>query len=450
MIKKKILLGLMGLALITSAMAQSAETSQPMRLSLSDAQQYALEHNYTLQNASLDVKKADAARWKNISTMLPQVSAKADYQSMCGYEMDLGEMGKMPLNPTGTVSISAGMSISAQQIMGSFLSTLAKDMSNITRRQTIQTTYSNVKNVYVSILVMEDIVDLLDSSLADMEELERATIASVQAGAAEQVDADKLSVQVASMRNTINANRRSLSLLYNSMILQLGADVNTKIELTTTLDEILNIDHIAQLTMHGFNIENNFDYQKLIKGTQISKNQLNMAWLGFLPSLTGFYQYSAKKYFGEAFMNMTPPNMVGVSVTLPILQSGTRAANVKEAKLSYMETLNSQRQAEDGLQVQYNQLCYDLVSAIESYQIQKKNLEVTQRVFDNVTEKYKYARASNLEVTNASIDIITAQSNYVQAVMTVLNAQISLENLLGENQYNDVVLPSEEKKSSKE
>ena len=52
-------------------------------------------------------------------------------------------------------------------------------------------------------------------------------------------------------------------------------------------------------------------------------------------------------------------------------------------------------------------------------------------VFDNITEKYTYGHASNLEVTNASSDIITAQSNYVQAVMNVLSAQVALENLMG-------------------
>ena len=71
------------------------------------------------------------------------------------------------------------------------------------------------------------------------------------------------------------------------------------------------------------------------------------------------------------------------------------------------------------------------MSAIENYQIQRENLDVTRRVFKNVSEKYTYGHASNLEVTNASTDIITAQSNYIQAVMSVVQAQVALENLLG-------------------
>ena len=41
--------------------------------------------------------------------------------------------------------------------------------------------------------------------------------------------------------------------------------------------------------------------------------------------------------------------------------------------------------------------------------------------------------SSSLDVTNASNNLITAQSNYVQSVMTLLNAQIELETLMNNN-----------------
>ena len=128
--------------------------------------------------------------------------------------------------------------------------------------------------------------------------------------------------------------------------------------------------------------------------------------------------------------------MIGASISLPLLTTGTRYASIKSAKIAQQETANSRRQAEDGLRVQYNQLRYDLASALETYDIQRRNLDVTQRVFANVTEKYNYGRASSLEVTTASTDIISAQSNYIQAVMSVISAQVALEDLLNANSQN--------------
>lgn len=450
-----------GLSSVT-ALAQSGET---LRLSLAEAQQYAVEHNYALQNASLDVQKAEASRWQTISSMLPQVKAGFDYQNMCGYEMNFGSRGGgmssmipdsiqigtmwfpitlpstgdddatastgIPMNPSGNFSITASIALTGAQIVGVGLSNIALEMSNISHKQTVMTTKANVKNVYTSILVMEQTVDLLNNSLKNMQQLYQTTLASVQAGAAEQISADKFAVQVASLRNSINSTQRTLKMLYNSLLLQLGAKVDTKLELTTQIDQVLDVDYASKLTMGGFNMEDNYNYQLLNQSKRLAEKQVTMAWMDFVPVLSAYYQYSAKTYFGkdEGF-NMTPPNMIGASVSLPLFQSGARMAKVKSAKIDLLETANSQQQAEDGLQVQYNQLCYDLVSSLESFQIQKDNLEVTQRVLDNTSEKYKYGHASNLEVTTANTDLITAQSNYIQAVMNVINAQVALENLL--------------------
>ena len=430
MILKRVIVALVVTAGISYASAQEGST---MRLSLEEAQRYAVEHNAAMQNATLDVKKAEADRWKTLSSMLPSVKAGFDYQNMLGYEMKMGSglmSIKIPMDPNGNFSVTASMALNGAMVVGTMMQDIAVEMSDITRSQTEQTTRANVKNVYVSILVMQQTVGLLDSSLANLERLAATSQSAVDVGAAEQVDADKLQVQVASLRSSINSTRRSLAALRNTMLLQLGADVNADVQLTTPLDEILDIDEAARLLGQNFDITRNYNYQLLEQSEKLAKKQVTMAWMDFSPTLSAYYQYSKKVYFGEEGMNMTPPNMVGASVSIPLLTSGTRIAGIKSAKIAYEESVNSRRQAEDGLRVQYNQLSYDLASALETYDIQSRNLEVTQRVFANVTEKYRYGRASSLEVTTASTDIITAQSNYIQAVMNVVSAQIALENLL--------------------
>ena len=455
------------LAIVLASMGLTATAQQTLRLSLSEAQQYAIEHNATMKNADLEVKKAEMERWKTLSSMLPSVKAGFDYQNMCGYTMNFGGGGSMmsmmpdsvtiggvtmpisfpssgssntssgggiAMNPSGTFSLTAVVALSGAQVVGTMMQKLALEMTDLTRQQTEQQTRSQVKNVYVSILVMEQTVGLLDSSLANLESLAATSQAAVNVGAAEQVDADKLQVQVASMKSSINSTKRSLQMLRNSLLLQLGADVNSTVELTTPIDDILSIEGAASILNTPFHIEKNYNYQLLAKNEELATRQVNLAWMDFLPTVSAYYQYSAKTYFGkdEGF-NMTPPNMIGASISMPLLSSGTRYASIKSAKIAQQETANSRRQAEDGLRVQFNQLQYDLVTALENYDIQSRNLDVTRRVFDNVTEKYKFGRASSLEVTTASTDIISAQSNYIQAVMSVISAQVALEDMLNNN-----------------
>ena len=427
--RKIILIGLISLV-VSGHIAKAQET---LKLSVQEAEQYALEHNRTMQNASLDIKQAKAARWQTLSSMLPQVSADFSYQNHCGYELNM--MGvNIPMNPSGTFNTTVSMALTGAQVVGTMLANLSIEMADITKQQTEQSISKSVRSVYLSILVMEKTVSLLDSSLVNLENLERTTINAVKAGAAEQVDADQISIQVNSMKNNINSTARSLEMLYNTLQLQLGADINTKIELTGSLDNILNTDGIKSLLLENFDINNNYDYQLLKKSEELTKQQVTMSWMDFLPTISVYYQYSKLTYFGkDAGFSMTPPNMIGASINLPIFSSGTRAAKVKEAKINLQKMQNTIKSTEDALYVQERQLRYNLVSALENYENQTDNIDVSQRVFNNILTKYKYGISSSLDVTNASNNLITAQSNYVQSVMTLLNAQIELETLMNNN-----------------
>ncbi len=427
--KRVILIGLISLFVS----AHIAKAQDILKLSVQEAEQYAIEHNRTMQNASLDIKQAKAARWQTLSSMLPQVSAGFSYQNYCGYELNMMGM-PIPMNPSGTFNTTISMALTGAQVVGTMLANLSIEMADITKQQTEQSISKSVRSVYLSILVMEKTVSLLDSSLVNLENLERTTINAVKAGAAEQVDADQISIQVNSMKNNINSTSRSLEMLYNSLQLQLGADINTKIELTGSLDDILNTDGIKLLLLESFDINNNYDYQLLKKSEELTKQQVTMSWMDFLPTISVYYQYSKLTYFGkDAGFSMTPPNMIGASINLPIFSSGTRAAKVKEAKINLQKMQNTIKSTEDALYVQERQLRYNLVSALENYENQTDNIDVSQRVFNNILTKYKYGMSSSLDVTNASNNLITAQSNYVQSVMTLLNAQIELETLMNNN-----------------
>ena len=389
-----------------------------------------MEHNRTVQNAGLSVKQAEAARWQSIASMLPQVSGSLGYTNMCGYEMKLAGM-PVPMNPTGELGIKATMTISGQQIVGSLISDLAKDMQDVAKAKTIQAIEANVTNIYVNILATQETVELLRKNMVNLESLYKMTENAVKVGAAEQIDADQLSVQVASMESAINTTDRTIEVLKSSLQLLLGVEASTEIVLSNKLDDILNADEAMKLLSSELVLEDNYDYALSKQQAELAKKQVTMKAMEYVPSITGFYQYSGKTYFGEAEgMNMTPPNTVGVTLSVPIWSSGVRAAGVTEKKLAYQAAQNTLADKEDQLRVSDRQYRYDLVSAYDNYQIQKRNIEVTQRVFDNMSKKFEYGYASSLDVTNTSTNLITAQQNYIQALTSMVSAHINLKNLL--------------------
>ena len=283
----------------------------------------------------------------------------------------------------------------------------------------------SAKNVYDAIAASKE------RSLENLESLQETTQNAVDVGAAEQTDADKLMVQVLSLRTSISSTNRSLEMLENSMRLQLGCGVNTKLTLTQTVDDILKPEAILALQNETFNVENNYNYQLLQENSKLLKKQIDLKIMGYVPTLSAYYQYSGRTYFGkkEGF-NMTPPNLIGLTLNVPIWSSGKTWSDVKQAKIEYEKFQNTIETTRDALLVQERQLRYNVTSNYETYEAQKLNLEVTERVFTNVSNKFEHGMASSLELTTASSDIISAQSNYISAVLNLVNAQIEFEQLL--------------------
>ncbi|MDR2653445.1 MAG: TolC family protein, partial [Prevotellaceae bacterium] len=197
------------------------------------------------------------------------------------------------------------------------------------------------------------------------------------------------------------------------------------------LDNLTNAEAALELLHTDFNINNNYNYQLLRQNLKLSKRQITLAGMGYSPSLTFGYKFSDIKYFGEPpMMNTVPPNVVTLGISLPLFTSGRVFETIAEKKIDYQKTKNSFEDTENQLKIQDKQLRYNLNSSYENFQIQKKNIEVTQRVFANVSEKFNYGKASSLEVTQASSDFITAQNSYIQSLLDMVNAQIALRNLL--------------------
>ena len=417
---------------VMAATKKVAERDVPteLNLSLAEAQDYAVSTNRSLRNASLAVQKAYAQRWQTIASMLPQVDMSWAFQSMMGYEMVLGGM-PIAMNDNGTLGVTASVGINGQAIVGALLNSIAIDMQKLNLQQSEDNLRANVKSSYASVLVLEDVVKLLDASLKNIEDLAAMTQRSVDVGVAEQTTADQIQVRVNTLKNNINANKRSTQLAINALKVLLNVPVETELTLTSKLDDMLSAEAILQLLGKDFVLENNLSYQTLAKNVELAKTNVHMAGWAYGPTIAVGYQYSEKSYFGKSEgLNMTPPNALSVSVSMPLWSSGKRAAGVVEKKIALEEARNTFAETTDNLGIQNEQLRYNVQNGYETYLTEKDNMDVTQRIFESTTKKFNQGVASNLELVNASNDLITAQSTYVQAVLSLVNAQVELEKFL--------------------
>ena len=417
----------------TKSQKPAAKTQETLRLSLKEAQDFAVKQNRSLKNASLEVQEAYAQRWQTIAAMLPQVDGSYSYSNYLGYSASMSTaMGnfKIDMPNVGALGVTASVGINGQGIVGALLNNIAIDMTKISLEKSESELRGSVMSSYVSVLALQSISSLLDASLQNIQDLESMTLHAVEAGAAEQTAADQIRVRVNTLKNSLNAQKRTIELATNSLKVLLDVPVETELVLTEELETVLSPDRIVALLGENFNVENNLNYQLLQKNLELAKKNVAMAGWAYGPTVSLAYSYTNQEYYGEGGMRMTPPNVVQVSVRMPLWSSGKRAAGVVEKKIALEEAKNTLSETTDNLAIQYRQLCFDLTNAYETYLNEKDNIEVSQRVFESATNKYKYGASSSMELTNASNDLINAQSTYIQAVLSLVNAQVELEKFL--------------------
>lgn len=421
---------LFGLTLLYSVTAISQETPEKVSLSLTETKEFAIQHSRAIKKSDLAVQKAEKAKWQAISSMLPHVNVELGYNSFLGFELNL--MGQnIPMNDYGTLTGTASVAFSGLQLVAVNLSRVALSMQQVSKSSEELNVKSNATSAYYSILVAEESKRILDKSYNNLKKLHESTLALVNVGMAEQTDADLLSVQVMSMENSIRAAERNIELAYNSMRLILGVDINAIIGLTQDLETVLAENKATESYATPLNLEQNYNVQLLNKNIELSNKQLSMKKWAYGPTLAAFYQYNEKTYFGkdEGF-NMSPKNTVGATLSIPIFSSAERLSQVRQAKFDLQTAELNKEEAIDGILVQEKQLRFNLKSALETYAMQKKNVEVYERIFENTTEKYEQGTVSSTELTTISNNLLSAQGTYISALMELFSAQTSLQTLL--------------------
>lgn len=419
----------------TRGASPKAEEAAPklLSVSLSEAQDYAVKQNRSLKSASLAVQEAYAQRWQTIAAMLPQVDGSYSYSDYLGYSATMSMMGRdvsINMPNVGAITVTASVGLNGQAIVGVLLNNIAIDMKKIALEQSESQLRGSVMSSYVSVLALQSISNLLDSSLMNIENLELITRYAVEAGAAEATSADQIRVRVNALKNSINVQKRNIELATNSLKVLLNLPAETELVLTEDIDAVLSPDRVVNLLGQNFAIENNLNYQLLVKQVDLAKKNVHMAGWAYGPTIGLGYNYTNQQYYGDGGMRMTPPNVIQVNVKMPLWSSGKRAAGVVEKKIALEEAKNTLSETTENLEIQYRQLCFNLTNAYETYLNEKENIEVAQRVFASATNKYRYGASSNMELTNASNDLISAQSSYVQSILTLVNAQVELEKFL--------------------
>jgi len=469
--------------MILPGMAQEPTATQELPdqlvLDLQGAIDHAITYNKSLKNARLEVERSRSSIWETIAQGLPQVDGSMDYNSYFNYEMEFNfGMGGSPdfspgdlqeawdqtsavfpgvtqqdiynheagnyydgvlqsLLPPTTILLSDQSTarlqfnqliFSGQYIVGIQTARLAQLISEQNYEFNELNIKESVISAYYLVLITGESLDILERNVANLEETLEQTRVMFKSGMAEQTDVDQLRITVNQLSDARNALERNLELNYNMLRFQLGLDANTDLMLTDSLVSLFTNMQAESALEAPFAIENNVTYQMMQTQEEISKKMVGLEQWNYAPTLAGFYNYNAKIL--TSGFDMNPNHLVGLNLSVPIFSSGMRKARVDQAKIDYSMAQTNKSILEDQLTLQEKQFKYNLASSLENFYTQQENREVAQSVYDSYRRKFEQGMATSLDLTQANNNYLDAESNFINAIMQVMNAKLQLDKLM--------------------
>ncbi|NMC36756.1 MAG: TolC family protein [Bacteroidales bacterium] len=414
-----------------------------LKLSLKEAQDYAILNNKSVLAARSDVMASKAAVWETISAALPQLSATGTFTDNLKLITTLlpgeffGQPGeKIPVTFGSKYNSSAALQaniliFNAPLYIGIETTKLVHKLSQENLELSELDTKEAVSSAYFLILVSEKSLEILDGNIANLNETLRSTKAMYAAGMAESTDVDQMQSNVTMVENNRSSLLRTIELNYNLLRFQLGVSADTRIILTETLSSLTEAINVETLMSQDFDHTQNVNY-RLVEGQELmSSLALKTQKASVLPTLAGFYNYGTSG-MGDKLSELRwfPNSMTGLQLSVPIFASGERYSKIQKAKYNLQKARTTREMVEEQLLIQEKQLRYNLVNANLQYQSQKENVEVAKRVYASTENKFRQGMASSLELTQANSQYLQAENNYVSALMNLLQTKVAMDKLL--------------------
>jgi outer membrane protein len=440
-----------------------AQDNKPVTtsLSLKQAQEYAVKNNANSRNSAIDMELAKKKIWETTAIGLPQVNAQANYQHLFKVpELSLGGttylatdlpdgtpltsthitnenvyMGFSPSEPiplgvpnNTTLDITVTQLIfSGEYIVGLQATKVFYEMTDQNRQKTEIDLKESIANTYAMALSFEQTRNILDQTLINTKKTLSDMQQMYKQGLIENTDVDQIELITLNLANGLSSMNRQLDATYDLLKFQLGMPFSDKIVLTDNLEGIANTVNLETLMATPFNINNNLDYQILETSERIGNLNLKREKSTYLPNLAAVYRHQEK--VNKPAFDFNPKDVVGVTMNIPIFSSGSRNVKVQQRQLDLKKITNTKENVANGLQLQYVNAKNELTTAYEKYLNDRKNIDLTQRIYDKTLIKFNEGLATSREITDNLAQYLAAQSNMYSSILSLISAKNKLDKL---------------------
>jgi outer membrane protein TolC len=440
--------------IVTAAYAQG--NKETIKLSITEAQAYALQNNRTVQSAKIDIEIAVKQIKETVGIGLPQLGLSTNYQHQFVIpELSFGpylDVNSLPDNvylmksdfenaykqaPPVALGVKdnttfdftlSQLIFSGEYIVGLQAVKIVKQVSEKALIKTEAVTKESVAGTYYMILVLDESERVLNESLKTMDQTYSDLVKMNQQGFNEETDVDQIKISWSNLKRLITSISSQKDISMKLLKFQLGIDFNQPVMLTDSLPGFIMEGNMQYLTSPVFNLEKSIDYQIINDQVKVSGILLKREKSKYLPTVSAFYRRHEQT--NQPSFNFAVKDVVGASLNFPIFTSGQRSSRVSQANFNLQKSQLNQDNAGQSLIMEFETALSNYQTAYSNFLTNKESILLSKKVYDKTLIKYHEGVSTSFELSQNQSQFLTAEGTYYNSILSLLNAKAKLDRIL--------------------
>ncbi|PVD52009.1 TolC family protein [Terrimonas sp.] len=415
------------------------DTAHEHAFTLQQALDYARKNNMQVKNALIDIQIQQQVNREVTGRAYPQISASGSLVynaqlpvSLVPAEFFGGQPGTfeklafgVKWGATGGVSLNQ-LLFDGQVFIGLKARNTLMEFATTKEAITEEAIRANITKIYYQLVAGKTQIDLLDANISLLDKLQHDTKIMFDNGFAEQLDIDKLTVQIANLQTE---KISALNQIQNGMLglkVLMGMPVKDALILIDTITDEQIKDGLLDAGNFDYSQRKDFQYADL--GVKLGEFDVRRYKLAKLPtlSLNGYYNKNAQR---NKFDFLGKGDWFGISaitlqLQIPLFTGFSANARIQQANLSLQQSINQREALKNDIDNEITTAKNNFSTAVSTLDYQKKNMQLAETVFNQTKKKFEVGTGSNTEIIQAQTDMKAAQTNYINALYNAIIARV--------------------------
>jgi outer membrane protein len=436
---KKIVLVMVLLSLLPVFVLKAQDT---LTVSLPKALEIAMSKSPTIRVANKEIERVDYSKKERVAALFPTISGSGTYSRNLKNQKSVISFNGVPTVLEFGVdnNFSAGISTTLPIVAPTLWATLK--MSEYDAQLALESARSSkialvnqVTKAYYTLLLAQDSYDVFVKSYNNTAENTRVIADKYKQGVLSEYEWIRADVQSRNAQSNIVSAQSVVNLSKQQLKMLMGLNMFSEIKVEGKLSDFEKNMYGDVMALDTVALKKNTDLKQFdIKSKQLDQT-LQIQKTSWLPTLGASLNYSYN-YMGNDGAKISdytkfPASMLGVSLSVPIFQGGTRYYKYKQIKIQQDELKDQRDNLKKSIELQMITSLDNIKKAIEKIESNKKAMSQAEKAMTISKKRYEVGSGTFLDITNSELAYIQAGLTYNQSIYDYLSAKADLEKLFG-------------------